>query len=93
MPRTRVAYVPSAALLVRRAAVGAGFHEDMHVAEDVDLVLRLHAAGWRRRYEPTSRVAHDHRTDLRQWWLRKAFYGTGAAPLALRHPMRCRRWC
>ena len=86
VPRTRVAYVPSAALLVRRAAVGAGFHEDMHVAEDVDLVLRLHAAGWRLRYEPTSRVAHDHRTDLRQWWLRKAFYGTGAAPLALRHP-------
>jgi mycofactocin system glycosyltransferase len=86
VPRTRVAYVPSAALLVRRAAVGAGFHEDMHVAEDVDLVLRLHAAGWRQRYEPTSRVAHDHRTDLRQWWLRKAFYGTGAAPLALRHP-------
>ena len=57
----------------------------MHVAEDVDLVLRLHAAGWRLRYEPTSRVAHDHRTRLRAWWLRKAYYGTGAAPLALRH--------
>ncbi len=57
----------------------------MHVAEDVDLVLRLHAAGWRLRYEPASRVAHDHRTDLRAWWLRKAYYGTGAAPLALRH--------
>ena len=85
VPRTRVAYVPSAALLVRRTAVGAGFEEDMHVAEDVDLVLRLHAAGWRLRYEPSARVAHDHRTDLRQWWLRKAFYGTGAAPLALRH--------
>ena len=85
VPRTRVAYVPSAALLVRRAAVGSGFEEDMHVAEDVDLVLRLHAAGWRLRYEPSARVAHDHRTDLRQWWLRKAFYGTGAAPLALRH--------
>ncbi len=86
VPRTRVAYVPSAVLLVRRAAVGAGFHEDMHVAEDVDLVLRLHAAGWRLRYEPSARVGHDHRTDLRQWWLRKAFYGTGAAPLAVRHP-------
>ena len=85
VPRTRVAYVPSAALLVRRAAVGAGFDDDMHVAEDVDLVLRLHGAGWRMRYEPSSRVAHDHRTDLRAWWLRKAYYGTGAAPLALRH--------
>ena len=85
VPRSRVAYVPSAALLVRREAVGPGFDEDMHVAEDVDLVLRLHAAGWRLRYEPTARVAHDHRTSLRAWWLRKAFYGTGAAPLALRH--------
>lgn len=85
VPRSRVAYVPSAALLVRRAAVGAGFDERMQVAEDVDLVLRLHAAGWRLRYEPGSRVAHDHRTSLRAWWLRKAFYGTGAAPLALRH--------
>ena len=63
----------------------AGFDEGMHVAEDVDLVLRLHAAGWRLRYEPAARVAHDHRTSLRAWWLRKAFYGTGAAPLALRH--------
>jgi mycofactocin system glycosyltransferase len=85
VPRSRVAYVPSAALLVRRAAVGAGFDAEMHVAEDVDLVLRLHAAGWRLRYEPAARVAHDHRTALRAWWLRKAFYGTGAAPLALRH--------
>ena len=85
MPRSRVAYVPSAALLVRRTAVGAGFDERMHVAEDVDLVLRLHTAGWRLRYEPASRVAHEHRTDLREWWLRKAYYGSGAAPLALRH--------
>jgi mycofactocin glycosyltransferase len=86
VPRSRVAYVPSAALLVRRAAVGAGFDEDMHVAEDVDLVLRLHSAGWRLRYEPASRVAHDHRTDPRAWWTRKAYYGSGAAPLAKRHP-------
>ncbi len=86
VPRSRVAYVPSAALLVRRAAVGPGFDEGMRVAEDVDLVLRLHAAGWRLRYEPGSRVAHQHRTTLRAWWLRKAYYGTGAAPLAMRHP-------
>lgn len=97
VPRSRVAYVPSAALLVRRVAVGAGFDERMHVAEDVDLVLRLYAAGWRLRYEPASRVAHDHRSTLRAWWLRKAYYGTGAAPLALRHrgavpPMVLNAW-
>ncbi len=86
VPRSRVAYVPSAALLVRRAAAGAGFAEDLHAAEDVDLELRLHAAGWRLRFEPAARVAHDHRTTPAAWALRKAFYGTGAAPLALRHP-------
>ncbi|MFP5069536.1 mycofactocin biosynthesis glycosyltransferase MftF [Pseudonocardia nantongensis] len=87
VPRSRVAYVPSAALLVRVAAVGeAPFDPAMHVAEDVDLVLRLHAAGWAMRFEPVSRVAHDHRTAPAEWLRRKAFYGTGAAPLALRHP-------
>ena len=85
VPRSRVAYVPSAALVVRRAAVGAGFRRGLRVAEDVDLVLRLHAAGWRLRYVPAARVAHDHRTGFAAWWLRKAYYGTGAAPLAVRH--------
>ncbi|GAA4873108.1 glycosyltransferase [Actinomycetospora straminea] len=86
--RSRVAYVPSAALLVRRDALGTGFAEDMPVAEDVDLVWRLAADGWRLRYEPASRVAHEHRDAVGPWLARKAFYGTGAAPLALRHPRR-----
>ncbi|MCX6463666.1 MAG: mycofactocin biosynthesis glycosyltransferase MftF [Pseudonocardiales bacterium] len=86
VPRSRVAYVPSAALLVRRAAAGPGFDEALHAAEDVEFELRLHAAGWRMRYVPAARVAHDHRTTLRAWAVRKAFYGTGAAPLAVRHP-------
>ncbi len=86
VPRSRVAYVPSAALLVRRAALGHGFDEAMAVAEDVDLELRLHEAGWRLRYEPAARVGHDHRTSLGRWWTRKVFYGTGAGPLAQRHP-------
>ena len=86
--RSRVAYVPSAALVVRREALGAGFAEDMPVAEDVDLVWRLAAAGHRLRYEPAARVAHEHRDAVGPWLARKAFYGTGAAPLALRHPRR-----
>lgn len=82
-----VSYVPSAAMLVRRSALAeaGGFDESMHVAEDVDLCWRLHAAGWRLRYEPISHVAHDHRVSFRKWFGRKAFYGTGAAPLASRH--------
>ncbi|PZA18839.1 mycofactocin biosynthesis glycosyltransferase MftF, partial [Modestobacter versicolor] len=84
-PLTLVAYVPSAALLARRAALGDGFDESMQVAEDVDLVWRLAAAGWRVRYEPTARVAHDHRVAPADWLRRRAFYGTGAALLAQRH--------
>ncbi|MFC5065574.1 mycofactocin biosynthesis glycosyltransferase MftF [Actinomycetospora atypica] len=86
--RSRVAYVPSAALVVRREAFGDGFREDMPVAEDVDLVWRIAAAGWRLRYEPAARVAHEHRAAVRAWLGRKAFYGTGAAPLARQHPRR-----
>ncbi|WP_127781988.1 mycofactocin biosynthesis glycosyltransferase MftF [Rhodococcus sp. X156] len=90
LPRSRVAYVPSAALLVRVAAVSGDergcFAAEMSVAEDVDLCWRLHARGWRLRYEPAARVAHQHRTRVGTWLRRKAFYGTGAAPLAARHP-------
>lgn len=86
VPRSPVAYVPSAAMMVRRAALaGGGFDETMHVAEDVDLCWRLHEAGWRLRYEPAALVAHEHRTTVGKWLGRKAFYGLGAAPLAERH--------
>ncbi|WP_163512575.1 mycofactocin biosynthesis glycosyltransferase MftF [Fodinicola acaciae] len=96
-PRSRVSYVPSAALLVRRSAVGDGFDEGMRVAEDVDLVWRLVEAGWTVRYEPRSQVEHEHRTRLLEWMRTRAFYGTGAAPLALRHgdavaPLVMDRW-
>jgi mycofactocin system glycosyltransferase len=82
---TAVSYVPSAALLARRAALGAGFDESMRVAEDVDLVWRLAAAGWRVRYEPAAEVAHEHPSATGEWLRRRAFYGTGAALLAARH--------
>ncbi len=84
-PLAGVSYVPSAALLVRREALGAGFDESMRVAEDVDLVWRLAAAGWRVRYEPAAEVAHDHPSAAGPWLRRRAFYGTGAALLAQRH--------
>jgi mycofactocin system glycosyltransferase len=86
VPLSALAYVPSAALVVRRSAVGSGFAPDMRVAEDVDLCLRLHTAGWRLRYVPGSRVGHRHRTGLRSWLAQRSGYGTGAATLALRHP-------
>lgn len=92
-PATRLSYVPSAALVVRKSALAKGFDESMHVAEDVDLVWRLVADGWIVRYQPAAIVRHEHRAAFGPWVRRKAFYGTGAAPLARRHgdlvaPMR-----
>jgi mycofactocin system glycosyltransferase len=84
-PLSTVSYVPSAALLARRAALGDGFDATMRVAEDVDLVWRLTGAGWRVRYEPGATVAHDHPARTADWLRRRAFYGTGAALLAARH--------
>jgi mycofactocin system glycosyltransferase len=86
VPLSALAYVPSAALVVRRAAVGGGFAPELRFGEDVDLCLRLHRTGWRMRYVPTSRVGHDHRADLHSWLAQRASYGSAAAGLALRHP-------
>ena len=84
-PGTAVSYLPSAAMVARRDALGDGFDESMRVAEDVDLVWRLTAAGWRVRYEPRAVVGHEHPVAPTTWLRRRAFYGTGAALLAARH--------
>ena len=86
VPLSALAYVPGATLVVRRAAVGSGFSPELRIGEDVDLCLRLHRAGWRMRYLPSSRVGHCHRASLRSWVAQRASYGSGAAGLALRHP-------
>lgn len=88
VPFGKVSYVPSAAIICRRSVLVeiGGFDESLTSGEDVDLCWRLSEAGARLRYEPIAEVAHDHRTDLRKWLVRKAFYGGSAAPLAIRHP-------
>ncbi|MFE9426787.1 mycofactocin biosynthesis glycosyltransferase MftF [Kitasatospora sp. NPDC006697] len=85
-PGAVVSYLPSAALLVRRAAVGAGFDESIRVGEDVDLVWRLAADGHHVRYDPSVTVGHQHRTRPRQWLAQRIQYGGSAGPLAVRHP-------
>lgn len=89
-PYSPLAWVSSTCVLARTGALrgkdGAGFGSDMRVAEDVDLVWRLVAQGWRVRYEPRAQVAHEHRGTVRAWLGRKFVYGTGAADLARRHP-------
>ncbi len=77
VPYGPVSYVPSAAIICRRSAVleVGGFDETLHSGEDVDLCWRLVESGSRLRYEPIALVAHEHRTQLRTWLSRKAFYG------------------
>src|ERR1700712_4827731 len=88
VPYGTVSYVPSAAIICRRSALNEvnGFDEDLRSGEDVDLCWRFIEAGARLRYDPIPLVGHDHRTELREWFARKAFYGTSAAPLSIRHP-------
>lgn len=86
-PGSRVPYVPTAALAVRRDALDrlGGFDERMRVGEDVDLVWRLAGLGWRVRYDPTVAVAHPARTTTTAWLRQRFDYGTSAGPLAVRH--------
>jgi len=86
-PGSRVTYVPTAALVIRRDALAAvgGLDAGLRVGEDVDLVWRLHAAGLRVRYEPAVLARHPSRSTLAAWLRQRHNYGRSAAPLADRH--------
>ena len=87
-PMTRVAYVPSAALVCRTEALRSanGFDEALQFGEDVDLLWRLHRNGRVMRFEPLAQVTHAHRTTPVQFVRRRFEYGTSAAALDRRHP-------
>jgi mycofactocin system glycosyltransferase len=86
-PLSRIPYVPSAAIVIRTELTGPSlFDPRLRGGEDVDAVWRLVEAGWDVRYEPTSTVAHAGPDSARSFIARRAFYGTTAGPLALRHP-------
>ncbi|MFP5322752.1 MAG: mycofactocin biosynthesis glycosyltransferase MftF [Acidimicrobiia bacterium] len=88
VPRSRVAYVPTAALVCRRAVLEAlgGFDASMRLGEDVDLVWRAVEAGWTVRYEPRSEVVHRPRPTWAAWARQRRGYGSAAAALDRRHP-------
>lgn len=95
-PRAHVAYVPTAALVVRRSALDlvGGFDESLLVGEDVDLVWRLTGSV---RYEPAALVRHPTRDRFGAMVRQRYRYGTSAAPLAARHgravaPLRISPW-
>lgn len=85
-PRSPVSWVPGAFLVARVDAIGEGFSPEMREGEDVDFVWRLAHEGWRLRFEPAAKVWHEHRQSAVDWLSRKAFYGSSAHPLAVRHP-------
>jgi mycofactocin system glycosyltransferase len=87
-PYSTVWYVPSAAMLARRDALGRGFDEGLVLGEDVDLVWRMHDAGWQVRYDPAVAVAHEDRVDPAAWYRRRVAYNESVAPLLTRHPER-----
>ncbi len=86
-PGGEVAYVPTAALIVRRTAL-TSFDEALRYGEDVDLVWRMVDAGWQVRYDPSVVVAHAEPARLAARLVRRFRYGTAAAPLSERHPDR-----
>jgi mycofactocin system glycosyltransferase len=96
---TRVGYVPAAALVVRRSALGdvGGFDPDLRCGEDVDFVWRVSAAGWRGRYDPAVVVHHQPRPSWRALVEQRRAYGESAAALAAVHgsavaPVRMSVW-
>jgi mycofactocin system glycosyltransferase len=87
-PRSKVPFVPTATLVVRRGIYNTlgGFDESMPVGEDVDFVWRVDDSGGTVRYEPAVTVSHAARPDVGSWIRQRFEYGTSAAPLARRHP-------
>ena len=85
-PGRRVSYVPTAALIVRVAAVDAvgGFDPALRYGEDVDLIWRLASAGHTVRYDPSVVVQHRPRSSWGAWFRPRRSYGSAAAPLARR---------
>jgi mycofactocin system glycosyltransferase len=86
-PGSTVPYVPTTAIVVRRAALESvgGLDPALRYGEDVDLVWRLHAEGWRVRYDPSVEVTHPTRPTFAGWIRQRMAYGTSAAALARRH--------
>jgi mycofactocin glycosyltransferase len=98
-PRRSSSYVPTAAFIIRRAALDnvGGFDPGFRFGEDVDLVWRLVAAGGTVRYDPTVEVTHDPRRTWVAWLRQRMAYGSAAPKLAQRHgaavaPARCSPW-
>jgi len=86
-PLTRVAYVPSAVLVVRRERFEGcgGFDRSLRFGEDVDLVWRLVEAGERVRYVAEVSAVHRPRRTIAGLARQRFGYGSAAPALHQRH--------
>lgn len=84
-PGSRLGFIPSAAIIIRRSAF-VGFDERLRVGEDVDLIWKLVKSGWHVCYDPAVVVQHEIRATPKDWLIRKFQYGTSAPDLEVRHP-------
>ncbi|MCX6513167.1 MAG: mycofactocin biosynthesis glycosyltransferase MftF [Actinobacteria bacterium] len=82
----KLAYVPSATLVLRRSAIPEGFDEALRFGEDVDLLWRMAQASWLILYDAEVSVTHPARADWRALLRQRYDYGSSAAALAQRHP-------
>lgn len=86
-PNSAIPFLPTCNFLIWRhlwAEMG-GFDEAFPIGEDVDLVWRVHDAGYRVRYVPRGCVRHKYRDRLDGFVRRRAFYGGSEALLLLKH--------
>ena len=88
VPGSKISFVPSASLVVRRTATGSGFDETLRVGEDVNFAWQLHDRGWLVRYDATHKVEHTARDSWRGWVTQRIQYGRSASELARLHPER-----
>ncbi len=87
-PGSRVPYLPTAGLVVRRSALESidGFDESMPRGEDVDLAWRLIAGGGFVYYQPAAVIGHPPRPTFGAWLRQRLGYGRGHGAVAVRHP-------
>jgi mycofactocin system glycosyltransferase len=85
-------FMPTANVLMTRTGLTTlgGFDETLRIGEDVDLCLRILAAGGRARYLPDVVVGHERRRNLAAFARQRAGYAASEAPLVARHPALAR---
>lgn len=78
-----VPYVPTCNLLIRRDVFNrlGGFREHLRVGEDVDLIWRALAEGYKGWYVPDGHVWHHHRNKIFPFLRRRAQYAASEASL------------